>query len=241
MDNSRSSYYKIYNAVVGYFNTYEEDYLAISEFINDHIKGYNDTIGYMRNNLFHQLNNVILDLETVLLVKDDENMNYDVVYQIVANLENCYSLSTIYWNALIHFNTSLHSHTPDNMFIEGDVRSCNTTQANLYGVINEILDIVDSPTFGSRFSVAVGMLGELVELYRSCTCEYINKLESLNRKMDAISPSHIEEISVKIETLLRDMNIHELHLPLIQVSYLIIISIGFKQLNLSDLQKQSHL
>ena len=152
------------------------------------------------------------------LVFHDSNDSH-VMPHLIPALRNIRTMSDVYWKATLKFNTTYLDNTPDNMFILGSMENCNDSKTLFHDNIHNLLFYLETETFNGDFYLEVESFTESVRQYQQCSAEYINKLTTLKTRLDMISPVILSNLLSDVEDLLRDLNIHELHLPLLQVCW----------------------
>ena len=215
--NEESSYHKIYSATDNYIQIYERDHLALFDLINNNYYEYQRNVGIIRDNLLSQIDLATKDLQTMHFLVFQNSNDSQLSPHLMPSLRNIRTLSDVYWNTTVKFNTTYLDNTPSNMFIEDSLEDCNEKKILFHDNIEDLFIYLETETFNGDFFLKVTSFTDSVKHYSECSAEYINKLTTLKARLDLISPAILGSLLSEVEDLLRDLNIHELHLPLLQV------------------------
>ena len=201
-----------------YFDAYTNDHTEIYTLINDHFKVYDNTLGVLGTNLLYQLEAVTNDLITMQALIFNQNDNSSTSPHLISNLINLRALSNMYWNETVKFNTTYISNSAENMFIKKTMARCNNRRESFHDYLESLLSLIMLDTYDDIFYQKVNLFIDNAEQYRDCSSEYIDMLTTLKARLDDVSPSHLRDMSTEMKNILRNLNVYEMHLPLLQVN-----------------------
>ena len=216
MEDARSSYKKVYDAVEAYVKSYKGDFITIRDMVVTRHESYLEYIGELRNTLLHHIERMRYDLRSFQFISEDGNRDVYVSPHLSEELKNLQNIAEIFWTNTIKFNATSHNNSPGNMFVVESMSSCNNTCASFVDALGEIIEFINITLFETTEEKTIRETIEKSEKFVLCSSEYMNMLKDREKTLKTIDFSLLEDILDSMRLLIDNININDLRAQLLQ-------------------------